>query len=161
MKTIILKKTLSERLTTPWEPKEEELANDYSGQLLDFFESHNNDVEAALATIRAMIRFKEDNLKSNTVFERLIEVDKTEEIILRLFRGIFSQINEDKLQFFLGLLPGDRLGLRSFTQLRMVFSAYIFLSHAFVISSFNAISTIVIFGSSLQSLSAVSLHLFL
>jgi hypothetical protein len=92
MKTIILKKSVSERLTNPWEHKQEELANDYSGQLLEFFESHNNDVEAALATIRAMIRFKEDNLKSNTIFERLIDVDKTEEIILRLFRGIFDAI---------------------------------------------------------------------
>lgn len=90
MKTIILRKSVSERLTNPWEPKGKELTGRYVGQLIEFFESHNNDIEAALATIREMIRFKESNIKSNTIFERLILVDKTEEITLRLFRGIFE-----------------------------------------------------------------------
>lgn len=96
MKTIILKKSVSERLTNPWEPKEKELTGKYVGQLIEFFESHNNDIEAALATIRAMIRFKESNLKSNTIFERLILVDKPEEIILRLFRLVFEAIIYDR-----------------------------------------------------------------
>jgi len=92
MKTIILKKTELERRITPWEAKGIELANEYVDQLTEFFESHNNDIEAALGTIRAMVRFKEINLTNDTIFERLILVDKTEEIIQRLFRGIFEAI---------------------------------------------------------------------
>jgi hypothetical protein len=92
MKTIILKKSVSERLTNPWEPKGEKLTSEYLGQLTEFLESHNNDLEAALAAVREMIRFKESNLRSNTIFERLMPVDKTEEIILRLFSGIFEAI---------------------------------------------------------------------
>ncbi len=92
MKTIILKKSISERLTNPWEPKGKELTGKYIGQLTEFLESHNNDIEAALETIRAMIRIKESKLKNNTIFERLILVEKTEEIILRLFRGIFEAL---------------------------------------------------------------------
>lgn len=92
MKTIILKKSVIERLTNPWEPKREELTIEYVGQLSEFLESHNNDIEASLATIKAMIRFKESNLKSNTIFERLILINKTEEITLRLFRGIFEAL---------------------------------------------------------------------
>ena len=92
MKSIILKKTLIERLTNPWEPKGKELTDKYNAQLREFIENHNNDIEAALATVRAMIRFKESNLKNNTIFERIILADKTEEIIIRLFRGIFEAI---------------------------------------------------------------------
>ena len=92
MKAVILKKTKDERRISPWEAKGMELGAEYNKQLLDFLESHNNDVEGALGSIKAMIRFREDNMPVNSIFERLIPVDRDHEVIIRLFRCIFEAL---------------------------------------------------------------------
>ena len=101
MNAIILKKTDEEREIKPWEPRGKELATKYIDQLMSFLESHNNDIEGALGTVKAMVRFRE-NLTIDTIFERLIPVSRSEEVILRLFRCIFETMiygREIKIQF--------------------------------------------------------------